>query len=335
MFILQDKSIKNNYTIKFNQLKRWYIKSKIYSKIFDAKAIDDDSGENGRVVYSMEAMNTSPTTSSLPNSFLIDKSNGSVYFNFFTFNITNLEQITRFRGIFRLILGARDSSPAHALSSVPLNLTLYLNYDLKELGIAEPSAAAPSLHSSSVLRSTATVTDLDAEFGTADMISSSEIIDAHRSSESDRTFFQLVSNGVLLIILCTVLMFMLFVACFLFIIFYKKNSGSDKKKKKTKKDPIESATVINKVNYEMSNGKLIRKNPNASSSCLGKMKSGLKFKCSLVKSSSFGNLTAVSTVLSKKNEANLTVNIKYISHINFYLLELSIYKELVFNLGYY
>jgi hypothetical protein len=259
----------------------------------------------------MEAMNTSPTTSSLPNSFLIDKSNGSVYFNFFTFNITNLEQITRFRGIFRLILGARDSSPSHALSAVPLNLTLYLNYDLKELGIAEPSA--PSLHSSSVLRSTATVTDLDAEFGTADMISSSEIIDAHRSSESDRTFFQLVSNGVLLIILCTVLMFMLFVACFLFIIFYKKNSGSDKKKKKTKKDPIESATVINKVNYEMSNGKLIRKNPNASSSCLGKMKNGLKFKCSLVKSSSFGNLTAVSTVLSKKNEANLTVNIKYIS----------------------
>lgn len=257
----------------------------------------------------MEATSTTHS-SSLSNSFLIDKSNGSVYFNFLAFNITDLDQLQRFRGTYRLVVGARDSALTLPLAaSQALNLTLYLNYDLAELGIVdEPAPPPPSV----LLRSHHHHTDTlsDAEFDPTRR--------RHTSTSAARNFFQLVSNGVLLIILITVLMFMLFVACFLFIIFYKKNSSSGDHHH----DHASGSKTMNidKLSYELSNGKLIKKknqsgskhgpNSSSSSSCLGHMRTRLKLKCGLVKSSSLANLNAATLILSKKNEDNLTVFIK-------------------------
>lgn len=258
-------------------------------KIFDAKAIDVDSGENGRVVYSMETVSYS--SSAPQNAFLIDKINGSVYFNFFAFNITDLDKLDRFRGTFRLVLHARDSASVQPLSANALNLTLYLNYDLAELGVELPA-------SSSILRSSPITAELD-EFGLL------AVSDFESRDSASRNFFQLVSNGVLLVILITVLAFMLLVACFLFIIFYKKNGSEDEKKSK----PV---TTINSDSANPSKSpmkeKIDKHSTYLSNSCLGRMKTGLKLKCSLVKSSSFANLNAAAALsMLKKSQDNLTV----------------------------
>lgn len=224
----------------------------------------------------------SPLVPHLSPPLVIDKSNGSVYFNYFAFNITDLRQLEHFRGIFRMELGARDSSLARSLSARPLNLTLYLNYDLR----AEVDGSAVS-SPSSILRSTASA----AAAAAVDLAGFVEFADVEMPTASNgRNFFQLVSNGVLLVILITVLMFMLFVACFLFVIFYKKNTSRDKEVDKASKQKSADSSLLNST----------------ANSCLNKMRNSLKKKCSLVKSSSFGNLNAISS-MAKKNDDNLTV----------------------------
>jgi hypothetical protein len=257
-------------------------------RIFDAKAIDNDFEDNGMLNYFID--------DALSSSFFIDTLNGSVYFNFFQWNITNLEQLRRFRGSFQLVLRARDSGRLPLVSS--LNFTLYLNYDESELSFLTTKYAEST--------SKEVTADLD-EF---------ELLTSEFESGMKKNFFQLVSNGVLLVILLTVLMFMLFVACFLFIIFYKKNSRGahktfkEKTNKASKENDGNNVVVTSRVNYELSNGRMVKcengRNKNGAKSCLSGVTDRFKQRCGVVKSESFGNLNST-RILSKKRDQSLTV----------------------------
>lgn len=257
-------------------------------RIFDAKAIDNDFEDNGMLNYFID--------DALSSSFFIDTLNGSVYFNFFQWNITNLEQLRRFRGSFQLVLRARDSGRLPLVSS--LNFTLYLNYDESELSFLTTKYTEST--------SKEVTADLD-EF---------ELLTSEFESGMKKNFFQLVSNGVLLVILLTVLMFMLFVACFLFIIFYKKNSHGahktvkEKTNKASKENDGNNVVVTSRINYELSNGRMVKcengRNKNGAKSCLSGVTDRFKQRCGVVKSESFGNLNSTK-ILSKKRDQSLTV----------------------------
>lgn len=218
------------------------------------------------------------------NSIVIDKSNGSVYLNVFSFNITSLDQLLRFRGSFQLILGARDLAPTNSLSALPLNITLYLNYDLSEL--------SADYQAGTTLRSPGH--DID-EFGLLTLDSEFE---SHSHSKSH---FQLISNGVLLIILITVLVFMMIVACFLFIIFYKKNIWVEtESKEKLDKEPNGTPKIDLNANKN-------ERKKSTQRSYLELVKSGIKFNCNFINSNSL--VDNRDSIISKDKEENLTVTI--------------------------
>lgn len=183
-----------------------------------------------------------------------------------------------FRGIFQILLGARDSCLTKPKLASPLNLTLYLNYNLNEI-----TDILPSSLSSSILRNSIVAIDPD-ELGFFTL--GSEL----QSNTHTKNLFQMISNGVLLVILITVLIFMMFVACFLFLTFYRK---------KIRKEEINS-----KLENNTHEKPKIKELDTIEDSLISRVRSILKMKCTLRNLSSLN----ASSIISKKKDEILTVS---------------------------
>jgi len=86
-------------------------------KLFDAKAIDLDEGNNAKISFYIE------------DSFdllHVNQDNGTVYLNYANANVTNLKELNDFKKIIDVILKINDSG-SPALSST-LKFVFYLNY---------------------------------------------------------------------------------------------------------------------------------------------------------------------------------------------------------------
>lgn len=258
-------------------------------RLFDAKAVDDDADENGRLNY---YMNDSI------ESLLIDQSNGSVYFDFFKWNITDLSQLMGFKRTIGLSMRVCDSGVKVTLCSEQ-NVTLYLNYDKAELDLMLPVRL--------------TGEERNERDG---LVKLGGFFDSNVNEATlKKNFFQLVSNSVLIIILLTVLMFMLFVACFLFIIFYKKNY--DRHQNVPKFAPPNApannyhfSASINTIDGANAPNKYTKPSSTRFIQCFSTVTDRFRGKCNVTKTSSFKNIAPKSN-----HEENLTVNLLFYSLI--------------------
>jgi hypothetical protein len=86
-------------------------------KLFDAKAVDLDEGKNAKVAYYIE--------DSL-GLFQINRENGTIYLNCENTNVSDLNELNKFKRIVDVMLKVNDSG-SPSLSST-LKFVFYLNY---------------------------------------------------------------------------------------------------------------------------------------------------------------------------------------------------------------
>jgi hypothetical protein len=184
-------------------------------KVFDMKAKDLDNGENGKLTYGVEE----------PFDLLYaNADNGSVYLNLSRLNFNSTLELNKYKKTFDLKMSVRDGGTPELSST--LKLVLYLNYDAYEL----PKSVLKALQSENQFdifnnqQQDQKLTYKGKEFFDELIESESFSFDSAKAKD----FFQIVSNGVLIIILLVVLVFMIFVACFILFIVYRKPKNKPK-----------------------------------------------------------------------------------------------------------